>query len=331
MSVEQKPPCRHYEEVFNGMRTAPAVLTHWDADGILAANKLFTFFPKNYFNLYIPRIGSWSLSAVPQEVNMEESLIVIDYGFPNMHLMKTKLIIVDHHATPVPEDSIVCNPVLEGSWAPSATYVLSSLFGEYDWRDTVSVAADLVNPEQWHGWSKLSSETGVSLDEAKEAASLLNSCYRINDLYCIMSLAERVNVLGLRGVLESPSLRRRKEKVNEYIDKLENLTVCKELERGIYKCYVKTDDERLILVSGLGRRLFKRLEPKEIILIMDGNNMARVYVRGDVLNHLQLIEALRPLALEVGGKKEVCSALLAREKLQKTLEVVLRTLRGEKE
>ncbi len=325
MSVVQKPPCRHYREVKSALKEITGVLTHWDADGILVGNKLLEFLKEKYVTVYIPRIGSWSLEAVPEEVNLEPKIAILDYGFPNMDQLKPEIVIIDHHMTPAPPNAMVCNPPLEGGWAPSATFVLSSILGQFDWRDAVSVAADLVEPEKWEGWERLSQEVGVSLEEAKEAATILNSCYRLGDVHCIQSLTHSIHKLGLQGILESTSLRQRVEKVRKILDELERKVICSEND-NIMTCEVDVDDKRLIMVSALWRRLNKRINAKEMILIMKGNEFARVYCRGEVLDHPKLIERLRDITLEVGGKKEVCSALLKKSELENVLNVLTKAI-----
>ncbi|UXD22376.1 hypothetical protein IPA_04040 [Ignicoccus pacificus DSM 13166] len=299
------------------------VLTHWDADGIMVANKYMTFFKDRYVNLYIPEIGSWSIRAVPEEVNLEDVLAVFDYNIPTheMGQLKPRLVIIDHHSIPAPEGAIACNPLVEGGWAPSATYVLSSLFDSYDWRDAVSIAADLVEPEKWEGWKRLSEELGIETEEAKEAAAIVNACHRIGDTFCILSLSERAHLLGLKGILESPSLRRRREKVLKLLDELENLLKCVESD-GITFCEIESDDKRLILISALWRRLYKKIKAKELIILMKGKNKARIYCRGELFDHLKLIEMLRGKVYEVGGKPEVCSAIMPLHVVERVLNVL---------
>ncbi len=295
------------------------VLTHWDADGIVSASKLLH---KVDAEIYVPRIGSWSFEAVPEEA-LGDELYVLDYSMPSEDWAKLcssvrRLIVIDHHHAPEPPCGVVINPALEGKAPPSASVVVSDYLGlPYDWRDAVAIAGDLHDPRGDPLWEALVRKLRIRGEDTIEAAALLNSCYKLMDYDCIKEYSKRLKYMTLEELLRDERLRKRREEARRLLDELVSKAECF-YQNGRKVCVIEGDERAIIMASSIWKRL--KDEGKETVLIALGNGRARIYCRGGDVDYTYIIEALREMGIkEVGGKKVVCSANLTEEELPKAL------------
>jgi len=296
------------------------LLTHWDADGIVSGSKLLQ---RLDLPVYVPRIGSWSFEAVPREA-LGDKLYVLDYSMPaedwaRLCASVKDLVVIDHHVAPKPPCGTVVNPALEGDSPPSASVVVSDYLGlPYDWRDAVAIAGDLHDPRGNPLWEEIVRKEGIRGEDAIEAAALLNSCYKLMDYECIKEYTRKLISLTLEDLLSDRRLIEARERARKLLDELEASAECREL--GDKKVCIVKGDEALIMTSSL----WKRLRGKgETIIIALGRDKARVYCRGGSFDHSYLIEKIRELGVkEVGGKKQVCSAIMRPEQLRTVLEAL---------
>ena len=293
------------------------MLTHWDADGIVSGSKLLQVIEAP---VYIPTIGSWSFEAIPKEA-LGDELYVLDYSMQYEDWEKLcssvkDLIVIDHHVTSRPPCGKVVNPALEGEAPPSASVVVSQYLNvPYDWRDAVAIAGDLHDPRGNPLWEAIVKKEGLRGEDTIEAAALLNSCYKVMDYECIKEYTKKLSSMTLNDLLNDEKLIKTREKAKRILDQLVASAECFE-EGGRRVCVVK-DDEAIIMASSLWKRL---RDEGETVIVAVGKDRARVYCRGGDTDYTFLINVIKSLGIkEVGGKRQVCSANLKREELEKVL------------
>lgn len=298
------------------------VLTHWDTDGIVSASKLLEVINTN--EVYVPRIGSWRFKAIPPEA-FGDVLYVLDYSLPQEDWVEVckrvkDLVYIDHHPGSKPPCGKTVNPALEGEAPPSASVVVSQYFNlPLDWRDAVAIAADLVNPEGNPIWEEIVRKEGLDKEKVKEAAALLNACYRLNDYDCIKRYIFKLKDMSLEELYEDQYLWNRRREVLRRIDELVKRAECERVY-GIKVCKVKGDPS----VHNFTNALWKRLREGETIVITIDGERARIYCRGGNRDYTELIKMLKEMGLdEVGGKVQVCSAYVEPQRLEEVLNKIL--------
>ena len=294
------------------------VLTHWDTDGIVSASKLLEVVKTN--EVYIPRIGSWRFSAIPQEA-FGDVLYVLDYSLPDQDWVEVckrvkDLVYIDHHPGGKPPCGKVINPAFEGKAPPSASVVVSEYYGlPLDWRDAVAIAADLVEPEGNPIWEEIVRKKNLDKGKVKEVAALLNSCYRLYDYDCIKKYIFILKDVALDDLYNDKELWERRKRVQEMIDELVKKAKCEKVN-GIKVCFVEGPHT-------FTNALWKRLREGETIVVTLYDGRARVYCRGGDRDYTTLIKKLRDMGVEeVGGKVQVCSAYVRPEELEEVLTAI---------
>ncbi len=298
------------------------VLTHWDTDGIVSASKLLEVIDVK--EVYIPKIGSWRFKAIPPNA-FGDVLYVLDYSLPYEDWIEVckrvkDLIYIDHHPGSKPPCGKTINPALEGEAPPSASIVLSEYFNlPLDWRDAVAIAADLVNPEGNPIWEEIVKKEKLDKEKVKEAAALLNACYRLNDYDCIKKYIFKLKDMTLDELYNDSYLWEKRREVQKRIEELLNKTECEKVN-GVKVCKVYGDPS----LHNFANALWKRLKEGETIIITIDNERARIYCRGGNRDYTKIIKMLKEMGLEeVGGKVQVCSAYADLKRLDEVLEKIL--------
>ncbi len=284
----------------------PNIVTHWDADGIVSANKLLE---KIEGEIFIPKIGVWRAHAIPQEA-LKGVVYVLDYALPKEDWARIcsnvdELIVIDHHPTSSPPCGEVYNPALQGKDIPSASVVVSEYYLKIplDWRDAVAIAGDLHDPRGDPLWERIVRRENINGEDTILAASLLNSCYKLLDYDCIKRYSRTLSSYTLKDLINDEYLLKKYERVRELLDKYVERAECEKVN-GWKVCVIKGDERAMIMINSLWRRL---KDGKTIVVVVT-DDVHRIYCRGGNVDYLRLLDYLKGEILEKGGKKAVCSA-----------------------
>ena len=309
-----------------------AVVHHWDCDGVASSALLTKLVDIEELAFFIPRIGLYSVDAVPiKEIGSADPdlVILLDYGMSGDRVDELEkrlgkpVAVIDHHVVEG-RSKAFCNPVASGfpeELYPSTTYVLFQELGAFNDRDkrildlvALGIVADLgwradLDLSRW-----LPSYSG-SLEALRMAAAMVDSCYRLGDYACIDYA--RGKLLGdIENVVNDPYLRSRYELVEREIrSALEHAAPTH--AKG--STLVFEIDTSSYVTSAIGRELAKRY-PRNVVVLVNrvrSLGMGYVYVRSASRSLRNVLTELRSRGLVVGGKDRVvvvtCSSMKCEE------------------
>lgn len=285
------------------------VVHHWDADGVSSAALLAGALSVAGFA--VPRIGFYSASAVPLDVIRETApdvVVLVDYGISDVYALEGALgvpvAVLDHHISKA-QGPYVCNPVVSGlggesDW-PSASYLVWRLFGGPADFAALGIVGDL-------GWlpgldlGRWLPGYGRDVEAVRQAADLIDSCYRAGDYGCI----ERARGLltdGLERVLSDSYLADVRRRV---WDEYERVLSTAEPEKlgDVFLYRISTNS---YITSLLGRSLAVKHKGGVVVLVnwVRSLGVGYIYVRGVGRDLRYALEQLRARGLKVGGKESV--------------------------
>ncbi|MGC8566455.1 MAG: DHH family phosphoesterase [Caldisphaera sp.] len=316
----------------------PLVIHHWDADGVISAATLATYIGQELEFESPPfeyKIDENYLEMLSTKAENHDTIVILDLNLPSKYLVSLSaklgkpVISIDHHTTndtPKSVSVIYYNPAKngdpEGLW-PSAAHVIASLTGSYDpLLISSSIVGDLDNAAKNNKvFKKYMNEIG--LDPIDDFEMPLNCSLQIwgaeamGKIDIIKTLPSSLAYGGLDpcyALLSDPVLTtlrlEAEEELNSLINKTEN-----KLEKIKENIYFAKIDGKARLISKISREISYK-HPNDIIMIgylakSTGNASIYIRTRKDDINLFSMLENLKNLGYQVGGKFQLGNNVLA--------------------
>lgn len=303
----------------------PFIVHHWDADGVASAALAWRNWAEPAATA-VPSIGSYTWRAVPVPPPGADAVAVLDYGIPGPEYEELEkredkpLIVVDHHRVPPAGLSrgAYCNPAATRGedWA-SASLLLHRVLDAPPRGVDAELAAlgavgdlqpflDAGKPHPGLEEAKhLAASAGIGLEELREAAIRVDSCYRLLDESCLRHAVRVAAEAGARGILGDERLREARIRADRLLD--EALHLLQGPERPVPGVLLYRLDMDAYVTSALGRRLAAENPESVTVLLhrLPRSSRGFIYARSLSRSLAPVLQMLRARGLRVGGKEHV--------------------------
>ncbi|CAB50080.1 DHH family phosphoesterase [Pyrococcus abyssi] len=299
------------------------IIHHWDTDGITSAALLMKKLGEDFENLTGP-IGEFRFDdRIWKEIERAEEIYVVDFNVPReAEKLRVPTVFIDHHSQPRIKNPLVkhVNPVLEGRYYPSASFVVSEYLNYWNEWSALGVVGDI--GVKAFEVPRVNELLKLDREDALKLVELIDSNYIIMNRKAV---EEAVRVLlenGVKDILEYEPWLRNVEAIN------------KEIERALANVEVKGEiafvefESPFNIISKVARRLVWE-EGNEIAIVVNRNfhGKAQVYCRALNLDLKPLIEKLKVSGFNAGGKREVLGCICERGEVDKVVEVIVEELK----
>ncbi len=319
-----KQPCPGLRRLLDEARR-PFIVHHWDADGVASAALAWRNWAEPVATA-VPSIGSYTWRAVPEPPGGADALAVLDYGIPGPEYEELErhiaqpLIVLDHHRVPPARLSrgAYCNPAAARGedWAAASLLLHRVLGAPARGVDAGLAALGVVGDLQpfldagkphpgLEEARRLAGEAGHSLQELREAAVRIDSCYRLLDEDCLRHAVRVAAEEGVEGILGDQRLREAAERANGLLEEaLAALQGPEEPARGVRVYRLDMD---AYVTSAVGRRLAAEAPEAVTVLVhrFPGSRRGFIYARSLARSLAPVLQRLRSRGLRVGGKEHV--------------------------
>ncbi len=324
------------------------VVHHWDADGISSAAQVTLDLQEKGTEVrnMTPTLGNFFLekeeldeiSAFAPAIVIVVDICIAENRVREMvDCLDAPVWIFDHHKID-PIDYIVhVNPIArkaDPAKYPSASHLISRWLGRKDDLLTyLGVAGDWEEKAMKLGpvfnqMEKVLAENGLSFPDLQRLVSLIDASYKIGKKE---KVEEAVSVLMQKNVVKAVEFRKDWQEDLFEVDKLIYEAIKKPLQEGPGNVKRLEISSKASIISPVTRKLAKDNPGETVMVVNSGYFDARnqIYVRttDENVDLSQLIDALRPWAFSVGGKKEVAGIVIEQDemgKLEKEMERVLK-------
>jgi len=304
------------------------IVHHWDTDGITSAAMYIKLHGED--ELFTPKIGNFYLDQEDFErVREATRIVILDMNLPDAARLceHGKVYIYDHHrATKIECAREHYNPFLQGMSYPSCTTVLMERFSyKPDYLVALGILGDKGPDAQkiaeWHIVENVMKKENITLNDLLLATELLDSSFRMNRREEVINNVHLV-LQGICEVLEEESLHRNLELISREVE----LWTRKAEDRGRYM-YLEMQSPYMI-ISAVTRRVAWG-SGKPAIVINHKSDRDEFYIRfpNGEYSALSLIERVKQLGYNAGGKEEVMGAILPKGEGTKFVSQVLEVLR----
>ncbi len=311
------------------------VVHHWDADGVSSAAILMR--ERGRMPVFTPPVGEFKFDPrIESGVYSSKLAYFVDLNMPGdvFRLAERGLLrkayFIDHHIQePISHDRIIYhNPLSRGEVYPSASFVVSELFNHSSYLTVLGAVGDvgerLFEMERFGELAeKILEEEGVGVEEVLEAVRLVDSNYITLDRYGVEEAALFLSEAELDDVLERVEWIEKAKEVKEDIERAVNSA---RVNGGVaFVCFYSPN----AIISKVARELVWSGKASVCVAVNRGfNGKYQLYVRlnrGDKRCR-ELIESLRKLGINAGGKEEVVGSVFEadEERLERALEEVRR-------
>lgn len=307
------------------------IIPHWDIDGIASSSILLEIFNDIVeLKVAIPLIGYYDYNAIPHnEIDLirPDGILFVDYALTTEVLIKVynrytcNIMVIDHHANPLPQKFYVLNPYLCGLNSdeyPSTTWVLAeTLYRNINLRVILGLAGDLNKYLEKHRvWRRVKGYINMkkwNLNDIYKLKNYINAAYQILD----PELVKR-SIYKLRDYKDSlehalhdkewkKSFSAIEKEINKVLDSIEGIEIGNKILYYIV-------ESNYLIASKIGKILAYKNPDKIIVLnVKLKNGYKSIYVRSYSHNLLPILKDIRTLGFNAGGKKEVFSIILDSE------------------
>ena len=303
------------------------IVHHWDTDGIASAAIYIKLHGED--DLFTPKIGNFYLDDEDFEyLKSHDRIVVLDMNLPKVDRLceYAQLYIYDHHrATKVDCAKEHVNPFLQGVMYPSCTTVLMERFSyEPDYLVALGILGDKGPDAQkiaeWHIVENVMKKENITLNDLLLATELLDSSFRMNRREEVINNVHLV-LQGIHEVLEEESLHRNLELISREVE----FWTSRAENRGRYM-YLEMQSPYMI-ISAVTRRVAWS-SGKPTLVINHKSDRDEFYIRfpNGEYSALNLIERVKQLGYNAGGKEEVMGAILPKGEGTKFVSQVLEVL-----
>ncbi|ASI98370.1 DHH family phosphoesterase [Thermococcus celer] len=308
------------------------IVHHWDTDGVTSAALLVKALALEDFTNMTAPIGEFSFDErIWGAVGRAKRLYVLDFNVPGeAEKVEVPTLFIDHHTQPRIRNPLVeqVNPSLGGEYYPSCSLVVSEHFGIWNAWSALGVVGDIGERAfELEKVRTLLEREGISRDEALRLVELVDSNYIAMEREAV---EEAVRVLlnnDIKGLLEYEPWVKKAEAIREAI---EEATSNPEERNGFA---IVRFESPFNVISKVARKLVWEMKYRGAVVV-NGNfhGNAQVYFRvsgeeAERTDMAELIERVRALGTNTGGKREVMGCVCEKGKTNDVLSIIEEYLR----
>ncbi|CAD5243173.1 DHH family phosphoesterase [Thermococcus camini] len=308
------------------------IVHHWDTDGITSAALLIRALKMEGFTNMTAPIGEFRFDGrIWEAIERAERLYVLDFNVPGeVEKVKIPTLFIDHHTQPRIGNSLVeqVNPSLEGEYWPANSFVVSEHFGIWNAWSALGVVGDVGEKAfELERVRKLLESEGISRKEALRLVELIDSNYIAMDREAVEGAVKVLLNYPVMELLEYEPWVKKAEAIKEAIEG----AVSNAEERNGFA--IVHFESPFNIISKVARKLVWELGYRGAVAI-NGNfhGKAQLYFRisgeeAGRINMAEVIERIKSLGTNAGGKREVLGCVCERDKIEDALKIVEEYLR----
>lgn len=308
------------------------IVHHWDTDGVTSSALLVRALSLGEFTNMTAQIGEFRFDErIWEAVEKAERLYVLDFNVPGeVEKVNVLTLFIDHHTQPRIENSLVeqINPSLDGEYHPSCSLVVSEHFGIWNAWSVLGVVGDVGERAfELEKVRKLLEREGISREEALRLVELIDSNYIAMDREAVEKAVGVLLSHPPRELLEYEPWVKKAEAIREAIEG----AVSNPEERNGFA--IAHFESPFNIISKVARKLVWELGYRGAVVI-NGNfhGKGQVYFRisekeAERIKVAKVIERVRALGANAGGKREVLGCVCERDKIWDVMAIIEEYLR----
>ena len=306
------------------------IVHHWDTDGICSAAKIIDLFePEDPVNM-TPPIGEFRLDdRILDEMERHDEIFILDLNIPSaVERIGKRVTFIDHHDQEPIRNPLVThiNPVLAGDREgrfPSCTTVISWKFDSWDLLSALGAVGDVGEASLKHdGVRKVLEREDLDIGRAARIVSLLDSNYVSMDRDAVESAVGKVLEGDVRDIIEDRDWNARLKAIDNAVEE----ALSKRIGKGPY-CIIDITTPYNV-ISRIARTAVWELGfAGALVVNRDLNGRAQTYLRIDPerekgIDMRGLIDALRKMDINAGGKREVLGSVYPAERVNEVVSLL---------
>ncbi|GAB6101038.1 DHH family phosphoesterase [Thermococcus atlanticus] len=308
------------------------IVHHWDTDGVTSSALLVRALDLGEFTNMTAPIGEFRFDErIWETVEKAERLYVLDFNVPGeVEKVKVPTLFIDHHTQPRIGNPLVeqINPSLEGEYYPSCSLVVSEHFGIWNAWSALGVVGDIGEKAfELDRVRKLLDREGISQGEARSLVELIDSNYIAMEREAVEKAVEVLLSRDLKELLEYEPWVKKAKAIREGIEG----AVSNAEERNGFA--IVHFESPFNVISKVARKLVWELGYRGAVVI-NGNfhGKGQVYFRisakeAERIKVAEIIERLKSLGANAGGKREVLGCVCERDKIWDVMAIIEEYLR----
>jgi hypothetical protein len=302
------------------------IIPHWDCDGVASASLLMDYlrWVGAKVSVHIPKIGYYTAEALDvNEIKDKEpdTLLIVDYALSAKDLKEIKdkvganIIVIDHHINKLPKKPSFLNPHIWGKdirYYPSTTSVIKELLDiPANLRVALGIAGDLgheaLSHPTWGMVETLLTDRGISADELLALVKIIDSAYQSMSRELVMKSIYKLSKYGenFKSAINDSDWVNTYNEVKVELNELLKKAKPDKVEKNIMAFRFSS---RYLLTSAVGRELARRYRDYVVVVGFEVfRGPSYVYVRSYSKDLSKVLEYLKGLGLNIGGKPSVFS------------------------
>ncbi|EHP86154.1 DHH family phosphoesterase [Methanotorris formicicus] len=308
------------------------IIHHWDADGITSAALTVKALNLEDFVNITPPIGEFRFDdRIKKYIEKAEKIYVLDLNLPQeVEDIEKETIFIDHHIQKKIKNPYVkqINPVLDGKDFPSASFVVSEYFSNWDYLSALGAVGDI--GERAFNIPKvleLLNLEGIGKEDALKLVQLIDSNYIIMDRESVEKAVKVVLELEPKEILEYEEWNKNLEKIN---DAIENAISNIKVKEGF--AFIEFESKFNIISKVARKVVWEMSYDGAIVVNKDFHGKAQIYFRispnlVDKIKMNDIINTLKTKGFNAGGKKDVLGCILEKDDVDEVLKIINEYLR----
>jgi len=317
------------------------IIHHWDTDGICSASILL----KNLngeTKTVIPNIGNYFLTDEEIDRYLEYGEIyIVDIALPEDNIKQlaehARVTIFDHHMQKPIENINHINPIAYGAAQedfPSATWVLKEYFNE---DEGLLVILGIVGDNEhkikdnrrfYDIVQRFCRNYSIDFDDLVKATYLIDSNYKLGKKEDVERLPLIIRDMNLEDILTNREWNKNLEILEKEIGKIVN---DKNLGEKRGNVIVVDVDIPYNIISTVTRRIAWNTN-RDVVVVNRGffEDRDQIYVRSSRINLTNLIDEVKRLGCNAGGKKSVVGIITSKKKTDEVIDRIVEFLEGKR-
>lgn len=303
------------------------IVHHWDTDGVVSTALLVKALGiEDFINMTAP-IGEFHFDEkIWNAIEKAKKLYVLDFNVPGeVEKIKIQTLFIDHHTQSKIKNSLVeqVNPSLEGRYYPSCSLVVSEHFNIFNTWTALGAVGDIGKRAFELDWvNQLLKREGLSPEEVLRLVELIDSNY--------ISMDREGVEKAVRVLLNTPVKR-----LFEYEPWITKVEAIRDAIEGAISNISDRNGFAIVrfkspfnIISKVARKLvWERSYRGAVVINENFHGKAQIYFRisGEKANRInmsEVIERVRALEVNAGGKREVLGCVCERDKIDEVLNII---------
>ena len=316
------------------------IIHHWDTDGICSAAILIRNLDGEAKTV-TPQIGNYFLTD--GEINAYlsyDEIYIVDMALPESNIRQlaknAKVTIFDHHIQKPIDGIYHINPVAHGALQkdyPSATWVLKEHFDEeVELLVILGIIGDneqkiKENKRFYEIVQEFCKKLSTEFDDLVKAVYLIDSNYKLGRKEEVERLPWILEDMSIESILSNGEWNRNLRTLDEEIEKIVN-------NRDLR---IKKNSTMIVdisipynIISAITRKLAWSTG-ENVVVINRGffEDRDQIYVRSSRMNLNDLINKIKQLGYNAGGKESVMGAIVPKNKTEEVINNITEFFEGE--